>query len=69
MTYKSCMSCKHCPENWREISQLPLCEHPNATRINGKPVWALYSKEKGGHCGGGLRNFEPNKEQQEAGRE
>lgn len=57
---KNCNDCKHCPVNWREMSQLPICDHPSAVKINGKAVWSLYSVH-GGHCGEKLKHFEKNR--------
>lgn len=52
-----CDNCKHCPANWREQSQLPLCSHPQAILINDRPVWSLYAQHDG-HCGKSLKHFE-----------
>lgn len=52
-----CEDCKHCPKNWHKESQLPLCHHPEAIRINGRPAWALYAIHDG-HCGVNRKNFE-----------
>jgi len=50
---KDCRDCKHCPVDWKERSQLPLCAHPCADE---RVIWALYAEES--HCGYELKNFE-----------
>jgi hypothetical protein len=56
----NCADCKHCPEDWMDKSQLPLCSHPDAERskIDGRLIWALYATEPSGHCGARQKHFE-----------
>lgn len=51
---KNCNECRHCVKNWREVSQLPLCQHPLA---DPRVIWAMYAIEDG-HCKN-TKNFEP----------
>jgi len=59
-----CRACTHCPTDWRDFSQAPICEHPAADKSYDKNLgrvrgnWALYSLEKNKHCGPERAHFE-----------
>ena len=41
---RKCSECAYCPENWREKSQLPICNHPKADK---RGLWAIYFECEG----------------------